>query len=141
MPELFHFFSSDETILFAKQFACRLKPNDIVLLTGDLGAGKTTFTKGIVEGLGSFDLVQSPTYVYLQIYAAKIPVFHFDLYRMHKESDFFAMGFEEYFTKNGVTLIEWPERIARLVPAYSFHITLKTVSENERTILISKGTL
>ena len=141
MPELFRFFSSDETIRFAKLFAHRIKPNDIVLLTGDLGAGKTTFVKGLAEGLGSLDLVQSPTYVYLQIYEANMPIFHFDLYRIHQESDFLAMGFEEYFTKDGVTLIEWPERIPNLSPSHAFHIRFDTVSENERTVLIHRGSL
>jgi tRNA threonylcarbamoyladenosine biosynthesis protein TsaE len=139
MPELFHFSSPDETILFAQRFARCLKPNDLILLTGDLGAGKTTFVKGIAQGLGSSDLIQSPTYVYLQIYEANIPIFHFDLYRIRQESDFLAMGFEEYFTKNGVTLIEWPERISSLPLSHAFHVRLSVISENERTVLISKG--
>lgn len=129
-----HCFSPEETLAVAAQFAATLIPNSIVALTGDLGAGKTTFVKGLAEALGSSDIVQSPTYVYLQEYAASIPLFHFDLYRMHKAEDFLAMGFDEYFSKEGITLIEWPQRISKLLPPTTFHIHIETFSEEGRTI-------
>lgn len=132
MPEQLKFSSSDQTGAFAEQFSLNLKPNDILLLTGDLGAGKTTFVKGLVHGMGSSDLVQSPTFVYLQIYEARLPIYHFDLYRFRSSSDFLAMGFEEYFTMGGITVIEWPERIADLLPPSALHIHLSTLSEQER---------
>lgn len=127
-------FSPEETAAAAAQFAGTLRSNDLVALTGDLGAGKTTFVKALAQALGSVDLVQSPTYVYLQIYEASLPLFHFDLYRMNSADDFLAMGFEEYFSAGGITLIEWPQIISHLLPKNTFHIDIQTVSEYERTL-------
>jgi len=129
-----HSFSPEETAGFAARLAKQLKPNDVLLLSGDLGAGKTTFVNGLLQGLNSSDFAQSPTYVYLQIYEARLPVFHFDLYRLREPGDFLAIGFEEFFTRGGICLIEWPERILPLVPKESLHITLTASTENERTI-------
>ncbi|MBX9745031.1 MAG: tRNA (adenosine(37)-N6)-threonylcarbamoyltransferase complex ATPase subunit type 1 TsaE [Chlamydiales bacterium] len=129
-----HCFSLEETFAVAAQFATTLTPNSIVALTGDLGAGKTTFVKGLAEALGCSDIVQSPTYVYLQQYTASIPLFHFDLYRMRTADDFLAMGFDEYFSKEGITLIEWPERISTLLPPTTFHIHIETFNEDSRVI-------
>lgn len=133
----FHSFSAEQTISWAADFAAGLKPNDLVLLTGDLGAGKTTFAQGLARGLGSEDLVQSPTYVYLQIYEASIPLFHFDLYRLVSSDDFLAMGFEEFFHKKGICLIEWPERIRPILPPDAIRIEIRSLSENERMIHVS----
>lgn len=127
-------FSPEETIEFAAKLAKTLSPNDVMLLTGELGAGKTTFVKGLLQGFDSPDFAQSPTFVYLQIYEASLPIYHFDLYRLAKPSDFLAMGFEEFFTKEGVCLIEWPERILQLVPKSAIRIKLTALSENERII-------
>lgn len=126
--------SPEETIDLATQFAIQLQPNDIVALSGDLGAGKTTFVKGVAQGLGSSDLVQSPTYVYLQIYEAPLPLFHFDLYRLRSSDDFLAMGFEEHFSQGGITLIEWPERLGGLLPPQTIHLRIQTLSETTRFI-------
>lgn len=83
--------------------------------------------------------MQSPTYVYLQIYEAKLPIFHFDLYRMHSSDDFFAMGFEEYFFKGGIAVVEWPQIISSLLPEKTFFIDIETVSETERIFRFSRG--
>lgn len=135
--EFFHSFSAEETASWAKAFAARLKPDDVVLLTGDLGAGKTTFVQGLARGLGSTDLVQSPTYVYLQIYEGSFPIFHFDLYRLVSSDDFLALGFEEFFNKKGISLIEWPERIRTILPENAIRLEIRSLSENERMIYLS----
>lgn len=129
----------EETEAIGAHFAGQLGPNDLVALTGDLGAGKTSFVKALASHLGSLDLVQSPTYVYLQIYEAPLPLFHFDLYRMRSADDFFAMGFEEYFFKGGIVLIEWPQIISSLLPEHTFFIDIETISENERVFRFSRG--
>ncbi len=126
--------SPEETAEAAAQFAKTLRANDLVALTGDLGAGKTTFVKALAKALGSNDLVQSPTYVYLQMYEASLPLFHFDLYRMKSADDFLAMGFEEYLSAGGITLIEWPQIIAHLLPENAIHIDIQTLSEWERAL-------
>ena len=129
--------SAEATRCFAEKFALTLSPNTVIALEGDLGAGKTTFMQGLVRGLGGDEqMVQSPTFVYLHIYDMKVPVFHFDLYRMKSPQDFLAMGFEEYFENGGITAIEWPNRITPLLPAAHIRIRLDCLSENARQLVI-----
>jgi tRNA threonylcarbamoyladenosine biosynthesis protein TsaE len=108
--------SPEETLAFGKKVGSQLPKNSILALSGNLGAGKTTFVQGIALGLGIQESVASPTFVYLQVYEGMMPLFHFDLYRMQGNDDFLGMGFEEYFEKEGICAIEWPERIASLLP-------------------------
>lgn len=108
---------ADQTCDFAARFALTLPKKCLLALFGDLGSGKTTFMQGLVRGLGGIEEeVHSPTFVYLHHYSANIPIFHFDLYRLKKSEDFFTLGFDEYFEKEGVTAIEWPERIEDQLP-------------------------
>ena len=103
----------------------------LVALQGNLGAGKTTFVKGLSAGLGlSAEEVQSPTFTYLYTYGQEFPLFHFDLYRLVNNEDFVAMGFEDYFHMNGVCCIEWSERIASLLPRNLLTITLAHTENN-----------
>ena len=88
-----------------------LSPNAILALSGELGAGKTTFVQGLAAGLNITETVTSPTFVYLHSYEGKLPLFHFDLYRLTSANDFEALGFSEYFFAGGICAIEWPERI------------------------------
>lgn len=106
--------SSEETISFGRKMATLLPPNAILALSGDLGAGKTTFVQGLALGLGIEEAVQSPTFVILNAYQERL--FHFDLYRLKTLSDFTSLGLEEYFHKGGICAIEWPDRIAELLP-------------------------
>lgn len=108
--------SADETIAFGAEFASRLKAGDIVALQGDLGAGKTTFVQGLLQGLGIADTAQSPTFTYLQIYQGILPIYHFDLYRLKNEPDFVFLGFEEFLYADGIAVVEWPERIPTILP-------------------------
>lgn len=105
-----------QTTKIAKEYAKTLKAGDIVLLNGDLGAGKTMFTKGIVEYLsnGNDDAI-SPTFTIVNEYNCHPPVYHFDFYRIKSEDELFAIGIEEYLFSNGICIIEWPERAPNLL--------------------------
>lgn len=97
-------------LAFGKEFALQLLPSTILALSGNLGSGKTTFVQGVAAALQIKEPVISPTFVYLNIYQGTLPLFHFDLYRLKNREDFFALGFSEYFDKEGVCAIEWPEK-------------------------------
>jgi len=122
---------------WAFAFSKTLTPGSLIALSGDLGSGKTTFMQGLVHGLGGLQtMVQSPTFVYLHHYPTTPPVYHFDLYRLRSADDFLAMGFEEYFEKEGITAIEWPERIASILPADTIKIHLSIISKTARHLVI-----
>lgn len=108
--------TAEAMIAFGQEMAKRLKANAVLALSGDLGAGKTTFVQGLALGLGIDEPICSPTFVTLNLYDGKRPLYHFDLYRLKDETDFLRQGFEEYFGKGGITAIEWPERIASILP-------------------------
>jgi tRNA threonylcarbamoyladenosine biosynthesis protein TsaE len=112
------FLSSVEE-MFALGFraASHLSPDSILALSGPLGSGKTSFIQGLAAGLKIEGPILSPTFQYVHVYEGALPLYHFDLYRMTGASDFFAMGFEEYFTMGGIVAIEWPERLGSLLPA------------------------
>ncbi len=135
--------STEETLQIARQFARTLQRGDIVALVGDLGAGKTQFVKGICEGLGVSLPVASPTFVLLHRYFGKDPagmelvIHHLDLYRVGSSSEIFDLGFEEFLYGDGISLIEWADRLGDLLPdrRVDVHITLGE-SEEERGIAI-----
>lgn len=100
-----------------EQFAKTLKPGDIVLLSGTLGAGKTTLTKGLLAGLGYTGLVKSPTFTLVEPYLdGKIPVYHFDLYRLEDLEELEYIGWRDYLAQDNILIIEWPERIEGRLP-------------------------
>ena len=131
--------SVEETIDFGAKFAKRLKKGDCVALIGDLGAGKTVFTKGIARGLGvkNIQYVNSPTFVIIKEYKARCPLYHFDLYRLDRHSGFDDMNYEEYFYGDGVTVIEWADKIRELLPKKYIEVKLLVVDENKRRIEIT----
>jgi tRNA threonylcarbamoyladenosine biosynthesis protein TsaE len=120
-----------DTLIFGKKVAATLVPNAILALSGDLGAGKTSFVQGLALGLKIKDAVQSPTFVTLNLYGGKLPLFHFDLYRL-KGNDFLKLGYDEYFQKGGVCAIEWPEKIESILPEETLWITFSHLSEGGR---------
>ena len=129
--------SQEETIALGQQLGSTLRPGSIVCLFGDLGAGKTTFIKGLVNALTGVEPheVCSPTFAYLNIYEGATCVYHFDLYRLPDEAAFLSLGFEEYLFSSGVCCIEWSERIAKILPAHTLLITLTYGEEGERKIV------
>ena len=132
--------SNEETISLAGNFAKTLKPGDIVLLDGDLGAGKTVFSKGIVFELSNGkEIAVSPTFVILNIYNTNPPVYHFDLYRIGDISELDAIGAEEYFFGHGISLVEWPTRAESMFPSSAIKVTILKIGDNERKILIDRN--
>ncbi|SEQ02860.1 tRNA threonylcarbamoyladenosine biosynthesis protein TsaE [Lachnospiraceae bacterium RM5] len=109
--------SPEETFELAKQLAEKAVPGSIITLSGSLGVGKTVFAKGYAAGLGIKTSVSSPTFTIMNVYdEGRIPLYHFDVYRVETEEEMYNVGYEEYFYGNGVCLIEWPEKIKSLLP-------------------------
>ncbi len=132
--------SVEETIEIGARLAKKLKRGDIVALIGELGSGKTVFTKGIAKGLAVKDVryVNSPTFVIIKEYKGKIPLYHFDLYRLDKSTLLDAESYEEYLYGDGVTVIEWADKIRRLLPRKYIEVKLSVAGENKRKIQIKK---
>jgi tRNA threonylcarbamoyladenosine biosynthesis protein TsaE len=134
--------SADETIKLGVDLGLKAKPNTVFCLFGDLGAGKTTLIKGIVEGVTgiSHAEVNSPTFLYLNQYIPKEQkksvVYHFDLYRLKGCQEFLSMGFEEYLFAGGVACIEWSERIEEILPTSTIQIHLVAEDLEKRKISI-----
>jgi len=127
--------SAQETQKLAAKIMLNLRPGDVVLLTGDLGAGKTTFVGGVLASLGYKDHVISPTFNILKCYFEVTPnVFHIDAYRLEDQN--IDIGLDEYIEGNGITFIEWPKFIEPLIPNKHLEISLKRISDNEREIEI-----
>ncbi|MFA5250321.1 MAG: tRNA (adenosine(37)-N6)-threonylcarbamoyltransferase complex ATPase subunit type 1 TsaE [Parachlamydiales bacterium] len=143
-PELpFESFSAsaEETRLCGRNLASKVKKGELIAFVGDLGAGKTTLIKGLVSALNGTDekQVTSPTFTYLNIYPGKINVYHFDLYRIQDADHFAGMGFDEYLHPlDGITLVEWSEKITSLLPAGTWMVHLLSLSENNRKIAFLK---
>jgi len=130
--------SAAETLALGSAFGKQLPPNSVVFFHGDLGAGKTTFIKGVVAGAAGVaeSEVTSPTFAYLNIYRGAKTVYHFDLYRLRDADEFLAMGFDEVFDAGGICCIEWAEKIASLDIPQAIHVTLTHVEDGVRRIEI-----
>jgi tRNA threonylcarbamoyladenosine biosynthesis protein TsaE len=131
--------SPEETHSLGKVLGEALKANAIVALYGDLGSGKTTFIRGLVEGFGSIDPrnVSSPTFNFLNIYEGIKMVYHFDLYRLPRREEFFAAGFDEYFSAGGVCCLEWAEKLETQLPQNAYLVNFSYLGEEKRLIEIS----
>lgn len=124
--------SQAETEKFAESYAKTLKPYDVVLLDGDMGAGKTHFAKGIAKGLGVQEEVTSPTYAYMNDYDGVL--FHYDCYRIESVEQAENLGLADYFDMGGICLIEWSQNIAPLLPKRVKRVIIKKIDENTREI-------
>ena len=124
-----------ETGTLGERLGQLLEPGDLIALEGDLGAGKTVFVQGLARGLGVTDLVNSPTYVIIQTYDGRLPLFHFDVYRLGSGDELEELGYEEFFYGSGVTVVEWAQLIESYLPSH--HLTIKITlgpGENDRAI-------
>lgn len=125
-----------ETKQFAKKLASKLKIGDIVVLSGELGSGKTKFTEGILEYFNLADEISSPTFTIVNEYSSTPPVFHFDVYRLEDEDEFLAIGGEEYFEK-GICIIEWGEMIENLLPTEYIKISFSKDEKDENVRVLN----
>ncbi len=113
----FESFSAEETYTLGKKLGEEAKPGAVYCLSGDLGVGKTVFTKGFAVGLGVTDTVNSPTFTIVQVYNGRMPFYHFDVYRIEEPEEMEEIGYEDYFYGDGACMIEWAELIEELIPA------------------------
>ena len=115
-----------DTMNYARQLAEQAVPGTVICLDGDLGAGKTAFAKGFALGLGIEEPVVSPTFTILHQYTSgRLPLYHFDVYRIEDPEEMYEIGFEDYFYGDGVCLIEWASQIEELIPGGAMHITIR----------------
>ena len=124
--------SAEETIKAAEDYAKTLKKGDVVLLKGEMGAGKTAFTKGIARALGVTAEVTSPTYAYMNDYGGKL--YHYDCYRLSGGEDAEALGLTDYFYSNGVCVIEWAQIIADVLPENVKKVIITKIDDDTRSI-------
>ena len=130
----FETHSVEQTEGLGEKLASEFKSGDVICLHGNLGAGKTAWVKGLARGLGSRVEATSPTFTLINEYPGTCPVYHFDLYRLNRSEELEDLGYEEYFYASGVTVVEWAEKAAQLMPPRHWDITFDIVGENDRQI-------
>lgn len=128
--------SPEETIQFASRWGAKLPAGSVIVLRGNLGSGKTVFVKGIAKGVGVKEPVTSPTFVFVNVYQGRIPVYHLDLYRIESPDQADSIGYEEYFNSDGITLIEWGERVKPFLPRKAVWIEFEVLGEKKRRIRV-----
>ncbi|MBR6536469.1 MAG: tRNA (adenosine(37)-N6)-threonylcarbamoyltransferase complex ATPase subunit type 1 TsaE [Lachnospiraceae bacterium] len=121
----FESFSAEETYALGKKLGEEAKPGAVYCLSGDLGVGKTVFTKGFAVGLGVTDTVNSPTFTIVQEYNGRLPFYHFDVYRIEEPEEMEEIGYEDYFYGDGACMIEWAELIEELIPADAVKVRIR----------------
>ena len=119
-------FSADDTFKLGEDIGKTAEPGEVITLTGDLGTGKTVFVQGLAKGLGIDDYINSPTFTIVQIYEnGRLPLYHFDVYRIGEPEEMYEIGFEDYFYGEGVCLIEWASLIEELLPENAVRIKIE----------------
>lgn len=134
--------SPEATMALGEELGRLLKGGEVICLTGDLGAGKTHFAKGVARGLGITELVTSPTFTLINEYSGRLPLYHVDVYRLGGPDEAYDLGLEEYLYGDGVTLVEWPGRVEELLPADRLVIEITRADgedENIRDIKFNPG--
>ena len=132
--------SPDDTEAAGERLGQTLHPGDVVALTGDLGAGKTCFVQGLARGLGVTARATSPTFVLVNEYRGRLSVHHVDAYRTTSVTELADLGLDEMIDGDGVTVIEWAEKAAPLLPARTIHVHIDGVGDEPRAIRITRGT-
>ncbi|MDX8047579.1 tRNA (adenosine(37)-N6)-threonylcarbamoyltransferase complex ATPase subunit type 1 TsaE [Gracilibacillus sp. S3-1-1] len=127
--------TEEETKQLANKLAVLLQPNDVLTLEGDLGAGKTTFTKGLGAGLGVRRTINSPTFTIVKEYMGEMPLYHMDVYRLENSEE--DIGFDEYFRGEGVTVVEWAHFIEAYLPKERLEIQIKRVDDETRKLIFT----
>ncbi|MER3447887.1 MAG: tRNA (adenosine(37)-N6)-threonylcarbamoyltransferase complex ATPase subunit type 1 TsaE [Candidatus Dadabacteria bacterium] len=132
MLEIFNVYllKEEDTIKLGEALGRLLKPGDIVALKGELGAGKTVLVKGIAKGLDVKEEPNSPTFVIMNTYVGRVPLYHFDLYRVSGKEELEGIGYEDYFFGDGVTVVEWADRAEEIFPESTIEIEIKIPSKN-----------
>ena len=131
--------SPAETEALGEKIGARLTAGTILAYRGDLGAGKTAFTRGLARGLGAKEQVTSPTYTIVNEYlSGRLPLFHFDMYRLHSADDLFDIGWEDYLDRNGICAVEWSENVAEAMED-AVTVTIEKLGEDSRRITVEGG--
>ncbi len=131
--------SPEETEAIGESLGTILSAGTVLAFRGDLGAGKTAFTRGLARGLGCREQVTSPTYTIVNEYlGGRLPLFHFDMYRLHSADDLFDIGWEDYLDRNGVCAVEWSENVAEALED-PVTVTIEKTGENTRRITVERG--
>jgi tRNA threonylcarbamoyladenosine biosynthesis protein TsaE len=126
--------SPEETESFGQQFAGTVKPGDVIALVGELGSGKTQFVKGLVAAIGVTTPATSPTFTLLHEYSGRVPVYHFDFFRVENRESAERLGLDDYFFGDGLSVVEWADRFPDLIPSTARWILFETKSETQRAI-------
>ncbi len=129
----------EETEACGRELARTLKPGSVVALYGGLGAGKTAFVRGLAQGLEVQEDVSSPTFTIVNEYPGRIPLFHFDMYRLRDERELFDIGWEDYLDRGGVCALEWSERVEAALGPDTLRVYLRSLGDDRREILIRTG--
>lgn len=130
--------SPQETRALGRSLAQSLQPGDVLLLFGDLGAGKSEMTRGIAEGLGVSGPVTSPSFTILNVYDdGRVPLYHFDWYRLESAEELYEMGMDEYLGGDGVAVVEWPSQCPEAIPETCLSVKLTPVGDTEREITLT----
>lgn len=130
--------SADDTRRIGAALAALLEPNDVLLLLGDMGAGKSELTRGIARGLGVTGYVTSPTFTILQVHEeGRLPLYHFDWYRLSGAEELYELSMDEYLQNGGVAVVEWPSRAEEALPAKRLEITLTPTGDTERSLVFA----
>lgn len=130
--------SAEEMRRLGAQLAQELQPGDCVVLIGELGVGKTTFVQGLAQGLGVAEPVRSPTFILMREYRGKVPLYHFDAYRIKNSDELREIGFEETVRSQGITVIEWGEKAAGLLPDGCWRVFFELLPDQSRRITIER---
>ena len=132
--------SPEETEQLGEQLGRTLRPGSVVAYRGDLGMGKTAFTRGLARGLGCTCRVTSPTFTIVNEYSGALPLFHFDMYRLDSSDELFDIGWEDYLSRGGVCAVEWSERVEDALPEDALWVSIaRGDGENDRIITVTGG--